>query len=205
VTGTRRLSSSTTGEKPSREREEPTGFLVAKAKDGNQDAWDEIFRRYKTMLVVQIRARISGFARRRFDEEDVLQRAFTKAWIHIGSFEYRTEGSLRCWLATLVSNEFQNLMRAQRKERERAASESQVDRVSLVPDAYGEERRQREQDGLALLQQMGRLRAEDRDLLTMRNFEFMTFRRIGEVLACTEKQARSQYDRAIARLQRLLV
>ena len=83
-----------------------TEFLIERARSGSSTAWREIYRRYRKMLIVQIQARIPGYARRRFDEEDVLQQVLAKVYACIESFEYRGEGSFRRWLARLIVNEF---------------------------------------------------------------------------------------------------
>src|SRR5262245_52676102 len=111
-------------------RDHPIGnteFLVDKAKAGSQTAWNEIYKRYRTMLVANVQARISGYARRRFDSEDVLQLAFFRAWQCIQSFEYRGEGSFRRWLATLVVNTFRNEDKRRKDEHGHAGPASDGD------------------------------------------------------------------------------
>lgn len=191
-------------------RANPAGhtlFLLDRARLGSESAWREIYRRYRTMLVVQIRSRIPDFARHRFDAEDVLQAAFFKAWAHIHRFEYRGEGSLRAWLGTLVFNEFQNELRSQKAGPSQlpAASrdEDDEDAELVVPDP-GQDQTLPAFDRLDLFEQLGRLDPEDRDLVTMRVFEDMTWDEIGEILGCSRGHAQVQYQRAVERLQRLL-
>jgi DNA-directed RNA polymerase specialized sigma24 family protein len=81
-------------------RRNPSGnteYLVGKAKGGSEAAWREILRRYRTMLVFHVRARIHGVSTP--DVEDLLQRVLQKVVVHIQRFEYRGEGSFRKWLA----------------------------------------------------------------------------------------------------------
>ena len=189
-------------------RQNPAGqtlFLLERARSGSETAWREIYRRYRTMLVVQIRSRIPDFARRRFDAEDLLQSAFSKAWVHIGTFQYQGEGSFRRWLAVLVFREFQDELRAQQGERARLSpgGQDEDDEGLSVPDESCLQPTQL-LSKMALLEQLGRLDEEDRDVLCMRVFEEKTWEEIGEVLGCSKGYARVQYDRAVGRLQRLL-
>ena len=184
-------------------RKNPAGhtqFLVAKAREGSDTAWSEIYRRYRVMLEVKVRSKIPGFARRRFDAEDVLQSAFSKAWDRIDSFEWDGEGSFRGWLYRLVINEFKNQLRS--------AERSHV-RVDGVHDGGELEQVADREEGLEdsrieLLEQMGKLDEEDHEVISMRSFEGLTWDEIGEVLDCSRDQAQARYQRAIARLQRLL-
>jgi RNA polymerase sigma-70 factor (ECF subfamily) len=186
-------------------REHPFGhteFLVGRARGGSQTAWQELHRRYHTMLVAQLQARIPGFARRRFDAEDVLQAALIRAWQSIDSFEYRGEGSFRRWLATLVVNTFRNELEAQRAERERG-HETEVEPGAISAVAHG-------RDGelglerAAVLEALGQLSDEDRDILIQRHFEELSFEAIAASQGCKRERARQLYSLAFERLQRRL-
>jgi RNA polymerase sigma-70 factor (ECF subfamily) len=186
-------------------REHPFGhteFLVGRARGGSQTAWQELHRRYHTMLVAQLQARIPGFARRRFDAEDVLQAALIRAWQSIDSFEYRGEGSFRRWLATLVVNTFRSELEAQQAERERG-HETEVEPGTISAVAHG-------RDGelglerAAMLEALGQLSDEDRDILIQRHFEELSFEAIAASQGCKRERARQMYSLAFGRLQRRL-
>lgn len=184
-------------------RQNPDGhteFLVDRARAGSAAAWTEIWRRYRKMLVVQIQSRIQGYARRRFDEDDLLQEVFAKAWTHIQSFEYRGEGSFRRWLGTLIVNEFRSKMKSQPVEHVRSAPEDHHLSGEVDPDAPGQE--QLAEDQATLLENMGQLDDEDRDLLSLRYFEDRTWDEIALVFECSRDTARQRFDRAMARLER---
>jgi len=181
-----------------------TEFLLERAKAGSDAAWNELYRRYRTRLVLEIQSRIPGFARRSFDANDVLQAAMGKAWEHIGGFEYRSEASLRRWLGTLVFNEFANLLKAQDLERANVRTESQGGNVDTAAREDDELRSERVLTEAELLERLGALELEDRDLVIMRHFEEMSFDDMARVLACSRTQAKKLYERALERLQRLL-
>jgi RNA polymerase sigma-70 factor (ECF subfamily) len=190
-------------------RANPAGhtlFLLDRARLGSESAWRELYRRYRTMLVVQIRSRIPDFARHRFDAEDVLQAAFFKAWAHIDRFEYRGEGSFRAWLGTLVFREFQNELRSQKSDPARlpATAQDEEDETELLAADSGQDEALRTFARVDLFEQLGRLDPEDRELVSMRVFEEQTWDEIGEILGCSRGHAQAQYQRAVERLQRLL-
>ena len=188
-------------------RENPFGhteFLVGKARGGSDSAWREIDRRYHTMLMAQVQARIPGFARRRFDAEDVLQTALTKAVQSIGSFEYRGEGSFRCWLATLVVNTFQNELKSQRAAREQPHETEVEHELDARMVHASQQASQLGQRRTAMLEVLGELSDEDRDILIQRHFEELSFDAIAAIQGCKREQARQLYSLAFERLQRRL-
>ncbi len=177
---------------------ENTEFLVGKAKAGSQAAWERIYAQYRKMLIAQVQSRTPGFARRRFDAEDILQIAFENAWKSIRDFEYEGEGSFRRWLSTLVVNAFQNELRRKRLDEEAAGNGGERDLEALPGSEtavdLGLER-------TAMLEAMGLLGDEDRDILIQRHIEELSFEDIGRILGCARKRAQSLYAQAVKRLQ----
>lgn len=177
-----------------------TEFLVNRAKNGSPRAWEELYRRYRVMLITHLRAMITGYPRRRFDEEDVLQIAFTKAFKHIQDFKNRGEGSFRAWLARIVHNTFLDEMERQRRERGR---ESSTDLGQLVDDSP----KPNGPDGgnlSGMLEAMGNLSIEERDLIIQRHFDNRGWEEIARSLGCSTKKARKLCDAAFEKLQRHL-
>lgn len=177
---------------------ENTEYLVNKAKAGSQAAWERIYAQYRKMLIAHVQARIFGFARRRFDAEDLLQIAFKNAWMSIRDFEYRGEGSFRRWLATLIVNAFQNELRHPHVEA--APNEGGELEALPVPQAEVE----LGVDRTAMLEALGLLDDEDRDILIQRHFEELSFEDIARIQGCARESARTIYAQALKRLQRKL-
>lgn len=180
-------------------RRNPSGnteYLVGKAKGGSEAAWREILRRYRTMLVFHVRARIHGVSTP--DVEDLLQRVLQKVVVHIQRFEYRGEGSFRKWLAKLVVNECKNEIET------RAALQTESQELTEVEDVARAQSEELSAERRNLVEKLGELDADDRDLLIMRYFEKMAWDAIAEVLGCSIEKARSDYDLAFQRLARRL-
>jgi RNA polymerase sigma-70 factor, ECF subfamily len=73
-------------------------ILVAKARTKDQDAWENLWARYRRLL---FRIALSILCCRS-DAEDVLQEAFFNAFRYLHSFK---GGSFKGWLCTIVRNE----------------------------------------------------------------------------------------------------
>jgi len=173
-----------------------TEYLVDKAKGGSETAWREILRRYHTMLVFHVRSRIHGISSQ--DVEDLLQRVLSKVVVHIQRFEYRGEGSFRQWLAKLVVNECRNELKT------REASGIETHELTEIEDKAGADSEELSAERRNLLEKLGELDPDDRDLLIMRYFEKMGWEAIAEVLGCSVEKARNDYDLAFQRLSRRL-
>jgi len=174
-----------------------TEYLVGKAKSGSNAAWRKILEKYRRMLEAHVRARIPGFARRRFDVDDVLQTAFLNAWEHRQTFEFRGEGSFRRWLATLVVHACTNELR-----RPHESSPAEGGEIEEIPNS--ETQVELSEERVAMLEAIGQLEEEDRDILIQRHFEDMTFDEIARIQECPRERARTIYAQALARLQRRL-
>ena len=85
-------------------------YLVAAAKDGDQQAYTELCRRHSQVIFRRV-LRITGNTA---DAEDALQEALLKAYIHIGGFEGRSAFS--SWLTRIAINSALTLSRKKRAQ-----------------------------------------------------------------------------------------
>ncbi len=72
-----------------------------------QDEWELIYDVYKKPLYLYALS-LTGNTQ---DAEDLLQETFIKAYL-----SYKNTGSMKCWLITVLQNEFYNLQRKRKKE-----------------------------------------------------------------------------------------
>ncbi|MBQ9357888.1 MAG: RNA polymerase sigma factor [Prevotella sp.] len=81
--------------------------LLKRINDGDAKAQEELYRRYAgTAMAVAMRLVADSDA-----AADVLQEAFVKVFLRIGSFSWRGEGTLKAWVMRIVSNEAVDFMR----------------------------------------------------------------------------------------------
>ncbi len=173
-----------------------TEFLVEKAKGGSETAWRELLRRYRTMLVFHVRARIHGITSE--DLEELLARVLSKVVVHIQAFRYEGEGSFRRWLAALVVNECRNELEAN------AWLRLETRELSEEEDKAGAHSAELSDERSDLLENLGALEPYDRDLLIMRYFEQLSWDAVADVLGSSIEKAKGDYDLAFERLARRL-
>jgi RNA polymerase sigma-70 factor (ECF subfamily) len=85
--------------------------LVAEAKAGNYEAFEELVNRYEHKIY-RLGMNITGNAA---DAEDVLQEAFLKAFTHLG--EFRADSRFYTWLVRIAVNEALMKLRKIRSDR----------------------------------------------------------------------------------------
>lgn len=184
-------------------RENPTGhseFFVQRAKAGSQRAWDVLYARYRTMLVAHVQSQIRGSSRRRLDGEDVLQDAFIKVFRQIHTFEYRGEGSFRAWLVQIV---LRTLWSEARTRPEEQTLESNV-RLADFPDPKGALAGGLDSPRALVLDALGQLGLEERDILIQRHMEDLSYEDIARILGRSRETARQLHLQAFARLQQIM-
>ncbi len=85
--------------------------LVAEAKAGNYEAFEELVNRYENKIY-RLGVNITGSPE---DAEDVLQEAFLKAFQHLG--EFRADSRFYTWLVRIAVNEALMKLRKKRSDR----------------------------------------------------------------------------------------
>jgi RNA polymerase sigma factor (sigma-70 family) len=176
------------------DRPPPEEELVARAKRGELDAYEEIVRMHQT-IAFRTAWVITGSAA---DAEEVAQDAFVKAYGALGRFR---EGSpFRPWLLTIVANEARNRARAAgRRERLalRVAEERRPGGAVPSPEAALLVSEQRQE----LLAALGRLSESDREAVACRYFLELSEAETAAALGCARGTVKSRLSRALDRLR----
>jgi RNA polymerase sigma-70 factor (TIGR02960 family) len=94
--------------------------LIARAKAGNADAFQELVEPYRRELLVHCYRMLGSFQ----DAEDVIQESLLAAWQALGEFDGRA--SIRTWLYRIATNRSLN---ARRSASRRPATEWQLPQV----------------------------------------------------------------------------
>ena len=168
--------------------------LVARAKRGEQEAYEEIVRRHQT-IAFRTAWVITGSAA---DAEEAAQDAFVKAHAALGRFR---EGSpLRPWLLAIVANEARNRAKAAgRRERLalRVAEERRPGGAVPSPEAALLDSEQRDE----LLAALTHLPDSDRQAIACRYFLDLSEKETAAVLGCARGTVKSRLSRALGRLR----
>jgi len=85
--------------------------LVARAREGDEDAFATLCARYEDRLRRRVTVRLSRGVQRRFSANDVLQLAHLEAHAKLAAFEDRGPGSFGRWLGRIVDLKARQLVR----------------------------------------------------------------------------------------------
>jgi RNA polymerase sigma-70 factor, ECF subfamily len=169
--------------------------LIARAKRGDERAYEEIVERNQT-IAFRVAWMITRSAS---DAEEAAQDAFLKAHRALGGF--RAGAPFRPWLLRIVANEAHNRRTASRRHERlalRAAEERRPGDAVPSPEAalLGSERR------AELLAALSSLPERDRLAIGYRYFLELSEAEMAAALGCRRGTVKSRLSRALARLRR---
>jgi RNA polymerase sigma factor (sigma-70 family) len=168
--------------------------LVARAKRGELDAYEEIVRRHQS-IAFRTAWVITGSAA---DAEEAAQDAFVKAHRALGRF--RDGAPLRPWLLTIVANEARNRVKsAGRRERLalRVAEERRPGGAVPSPEAALLDSERRDE----LLAALNELSESDREAIACRYFLELSEAETAAALGCPRGTVKSRLSRALGRMR----
>jgi RNA polymerase sigma factor (sigma-70 family) len=166
--------------------------LVARAKDGDADAYGELVTRYRDLAF-----RVAWVVAPGGEAEDAVQEAFVKAWFALPRF--RRGAPFRPWLCRIVANEARNRVRSARRRdalalREAAAAprldEAPPDRSVLARE-----------DAELLVAAMNRLKPDDRIVVAYRWLFELSEAEMADALGVPPGTVKSRLSRAMTRLR----
>jgi RNA polymerase sigma factor (sigma-70 family) len=152
--------------KPSSSDLASTTDLLRRAREGDAQALDDLFRRHLTPLRRWARGRLPRWTRDLRDTEDLVQETLAQTLRHINDFEPRHDGALQAYLRQALINRVRDEVR--RVTRYPAAAgiddgEEHADRsASPLDEAIGSEAVARYESALQ------RLRPEEREVIIAR-------------------------------------
>lgn len=178
--------------------------LVARAKQGSQEAFGELVRLHEKK-VYNLTVRMMGDPQ---DGEDAAQEAFLAAWRGLSMF--KGDSSFSTWLYRLASNACIDRLRKEKRRTAIAPSvslDSEEGDALPLPDrrydpAEAVERQERRD---AVRRCMDALSDEHRQVLTLREFSGLSYAEIGGILNLEEGTVKSRICRARLQLRKLLL
>jgi len=173
--------------------------LLERARQRDQDALNELFRRNHGPLRRWARGRLPRWTRDLRDTEDLVQETLAQTLKHLDSFEHRHEGALQSYMRQALINRVRDEVR--RVNRYPAvgalddADQQAVQAASPLEEAIGREALQRYESALA------RLRPEERQLIQARVEMQQSYQQIAMAHGkSTADAARMAVSRALVRL-----
>jgi RNA polymerase sigma factor (sigma-70 family) len=167
--------------------------LVAQAKRGELDAYEEIVRMHGT-VAFRTAWVITGSAA---DAEEAAQDAFVKA--HNALHRFREDAPFRPWLLTIVANEARNRVRASGRRQALVLRAAEVRRPGDAgPSPLDSERRDE------LLAALRTLSENDQQAIACRYLMELSEEETAAVLDCAKGTVKSRLSRALERLREQL-
>jgi RNA polymerase sigma-70 factor (ECF subfamily) len=178
--------------------------LVARARQGDMGAYDDLVRRYQERIYATIYHMTSNHE----DANDLAQEAFIKAYLALKSF--KGGSSFYTWVYRIAVNKTINFLK-QRKNRVHMSlndldfnAENDPDLVALVSD-----KTPRREAGLAELQEklnaaMQKLSEDHRLVVTLHDVQGMSHEEIAAIMDCNIGTVRSRLFYARQQLQGFL-
>ncbi len=188
------------GPAPTRAPELPDAELAARARDGDESAFEELFLRHRRRVALIA----SRFFRDRQRVEEVVQESFTKAFFALGEFTGRRDASFAAWLARISFNACYDELRRQKRRPEGALEDlTREEAERLRGRLHGDAEGQAVSRDLAS-KLLARLSPEDRLVLVMLDVEGMSVAEIAAVNGWTASKVKVRAHRARAHLRRVL-
>ena len=173
----------------------PDEELVQRVREGDEQAMNVLVDRHHGAVFRTCAAILS-------DEDlaaDASQDSFLKVFKAVDRF--RGEAAFRTWLLAIAGNEARGLLRKVKRRRE-----DRLEDVYMLPAGGNDPSAE-----VALRSEVARVRAVLADLpekqrlsVSLRIFEGLSFREIGETIDSTEGSARVNYHHGIQRLREML-
>jgi RNA polymerase sigma-70 factor (ECF subfamily) len=189
--------------------------LLARARRGEHEAFDQLFRRYSDALRQAIRLRFDRRLQARLDVSDVLQETYLEAVRRLPDYLKRPDMPFGLWLRWLARDRLLELhrrhlgtdMRAVQRELPLLPADSSAQLLHTL-GGKGPTPSQ----ALAALEAAERLRTalavlseDEREVILLRHFECLSNREIAWLLSLSESAAHKRYIRALQRLRGLLL
>jgi len=173
--------------------------LLNRARLGDEDALNELFKRNQGPLRRWARGRLPRWTRDLRDTEDLVQETLAQTLKHISSFEHRHEGALQAYMRQALINRVRDEVR--RVNRYPAvgalddADQQAVQAASPLEEAIGTQALERYESALR------RLRPEERELIQARVEMQQSYQQIATAHGKSSADAaRMAVSRALVRL-----
>lgn len=171
--------------------------LVERARTGDVNAYEALVQQYQ-QLAYRVAYQVTRDAA---DAEDAAQEAFVNAYYALGRF--RPGAPFKPWLCRIVANEARNRrMAAHRRTTltERAQRAQASGEAAPSPEAAAEA----DEFRATLVETLGRLRDDDRLILSYRLFFDFSEAEMAEALKVPKGTVKSRLSRALTRLRAAL-
>ncbi len=186
-----------------------TAGLVARAKGGDETAYDALFALAADRARLFVRLRLGPKLRKKVDVDDVVQDAYLEAHKSFGTFRYQGDGSFTRWLCRIIENRIRGL--ADHHGAQKREPPAAMERVSRIEHRVAAARTGpqtavlRGEQSARLIAAVDALADEERDAVLLRFFQDRTIDQIADLIGKSPSAVRRLLGRATRRLGALLL
>jgi len=169
--------------------------LIESARQGDVEAFRQLFETNKQRIF----AIAFRYAKNKQDAEDILQDTFIKAFQSLDKFHLDESNSFTSWLYRIGINSSIDLIRKNKKMRDKYFDSDHFDRISSDDDAHNPEytiRLQDVRDKLGAV--LSTLTARQRMIFILRHYQQLTTEEIAEYMNCSQGSVKKQLFRAVS-------
>jgi len=184
--------------KPS-EDESTDSELMQKVKEGNLNAFEEIYRRHSKHVI--------NFAYRMLNDrnsaEEVMQEVFVK--VYMQAKKYRPDAKFTTYLFRITTNHCLNYIRNNQLPSKGNISEfNEQITVNFEPDKHPEEQALKNEISKIMLKALNELPENQRSAMVLLTYNDMSYEEIAESIGCSVKAVKSLLHRARESLRQKL-
>jgi RNA polymerase sigma-70 factor, ECF subfamily len=172
-------------------------ILVARALQGDTDAFGEIFDRYSGLMLHTAYSIVQD----REGAEDAVQNALIQAWQHLPSL--RETGALRSWLLRIVVNQCISFKRRLARSR-MFLSQSFAEQETFLASQVADDANGCMERGWDLAQVIEQLPAKQQHVILLHYYQGMTLPAISQRLQVSENTLKKRLQAALSTLRRVL-
>lgn len=178
--------------------------VVKRAAKGDADAFEQLVLTYQTPIY-NLCLRMTGNPE---DAADLSQEAFIKAWKNLAGFQF--ESAFSTWLYRLASNACLDFLRSMKRRPQLSLTveddDSEAQTIDLPdPSATPEEAAVAKEEREALTRAMLSLDEQQRQILTLRAINDLSYAEIAGILGVKEGTVKSRLARSRDALRKILL
>ena len=178
--------------------------IIKKAAAGSADAFEQLLLKYQTPIY-NLCLRMTGNPE---DAADMTQEAFLKAWRSLSSFQF--ESSFSTWLYRLTTNTCLDYLRSQKRRPQCSLTVEDDEGEEQVLDVTDEAPTPEEallsaEERSQLVHALSQLEASQRQIITLRVVNDLSYAEIAEILDVKEGTVKSRLARARDNLRKKLL
>ncbi|MBU4254242.1 MAG: RNA polymerase sigma factor [Acidobacteria bacterium] len=175
--------------------------LIRAAQSGDAEAFKMLFETHKK----KIYALAYQYTKNVEDTEDIFQDTFIKTFQSLNKFRTDEQTNFFSWLYRIGINCSIDFIRKNKKRKENAAGEMDIQNIAGPEDNQSPDRRQRDREIRESTEAVLKTIApRQRMVFILRHYQQMSIKEISEYLNCTEGSVKKQLFRAVETFKKRL-